>query len=167
MTTNALMELADRLANEAHKWTACGYDTDLSSMLREAAAQLRTAAAEGVRDEDMAMHWIDRYAAGIDETCQLDRVIDALTPNDSGAGRDGSLALEVAYTEARVWKVEAMAARKVCDEWNKSAIAEGYGKGNARACELLDAMDAARKAHEAKEEADTAIAGAAGEPNNG
>ena len=42
-------------------------------------------------DRDMAMHWIDRYAAGIDEECQLDRVIDALTPSLAGGGEVGEL----------------------------------------------------------------------------
>lgn len=61
-----------------------------------------------------------------------------------------SLGLEVAYREARVWKCEAMAARKLCEEWNELARQNGYGGGSVRAHEILDAMDAAR----AKEEAE-------------
>jgi hypothetical protein len=30
-------------------------------------------------DAGMAMHWIERYAAGIDEECQLDRIAEAFT----------------------------------------------------------------------------------------
>lgn len=37
-----------------------------------------TAPPQVVADTAMAMHWIDRYAAGIDDECQLDRVADAL-----------------------------------------------------------------------------------------
>lgn len=32
------------------------------------------------RDVEMAQHWIDRYAAGVDDDLQLDRVIEALCP---------------------------------------------------------------------------------------
>lgn len=41
-------------------------------------------------DWDMAMHWIDRYAAGIDCECQLDRIAHALgikPPNAEVTGR--------------------------------------------------------------------------------
>jgi hypothetical protein len=37
----------------------------------------------GEPDEDMARHWIDRYAAGIDEEPQMDRIIAALSPRSS------------------------------------------------------------------------------------
>lgn len=45
-------------------------------------AQDGAAAPEGeeYRDEAMAMHWIDRYAAGIDDEPQLDRIAEALAP---------------------------------------------------------------------------------------
>jgi hypothetical protein len=32
------------------------------------------------RDADMAWHWIDRYAAGIDDEPQLDRILDCVKP---------------------------------------------------------------------------------------
>lgn len=40
----------------------------------------RAEEASGVKapDIDMALHWIDRYAAGIDEEPQMSRILDAL-----------------------------------------------------------------------------------------
>lgn len=65
---------------------------ELASMMREPKAE--ALAGIGEPDEDMAMHWIDRYAAGIDETCQLDRVGDALTPSRAGGGEVGDAMVE-------------------------------------------------------------------------
>lgn len=74
------------------------------------------------------------------------------------------LALEVAYKEARVWRAEAEAARRMCKEWNELAIADGYGGGSVRAHEILDAMNKARAQHEAKEDADFAAIQKAKQP---
>jgi hypothetical protein len=56
------------------------------AVLAERIAALRSSPAMdgvGEPDEDMARHWIDRYAAGIDEEPQMDRIIAALSPRSS------------------------------------------------------------------------------------
>jgi hypothetical protein len=54
--------------------TAWSYH-DLPDMV-QALTQQRGSASY---DAGMAMHWIERYAAGIDEECQLDRIAEAFT----------------------------------------------------------------------------------------
>lgn len=67
---------------------------------RELVAELRRlttlrADAGGVvwRDEGMARHWIDRYAGGIDDEPQMDRILDCITApaaRDAGVPEDRS-----------------------------------------------------------------------------
>ena len=57
---------------------------------------LRAADSEIKNGSSDAMHWIDRYAAGWDAECQLDRIAEALrtTTPDSAAhdgGEDGEV----------------------------------------------------------------------------
>ena len=58
--------------------SAAQYHADVGSALTE--LQHRREAEVGVTapDIDMARHWIDRYAAGIDEEPQMSRILDAL-----------------------------------------------------------------------------------------
>lgn len=47
-------------------------------------------AAAAVPDVEMARHWIDRYASGIDHECQIDRVCEALGVPLAAAQKDGA-----------------------------------------------------------------------------
>jgi hypothetical protein len=40
----------------------------------------------GWRDEEMARHWIDRYAAGIDGEPQMDRILECVGTDAGQAG---------------------------------------------------------------------------------
>lgn len=59
-----------RAANVGH------YEETVIRALEQALTQQR---GEVSYDAGMAMHWIERYAAGIDEECQLDRIAEAFT----------------------------------------------------------------------------------------
>lgn len=69
---------SDRKMREALDWA--------TNAMRDRAALSQQ---PGVPDLAMAMHWIDRYAAGIDGECQLDRVCDALGVQYAAAPQPG------------------------------------------------------------------------------
>lgn len=74
MTTMGVMKKTGR-----GKWAPSDQAQPVADALRaieQALTQQRGAASY---DAGMAMHWIERYAAGIDEECQLDRIAEAFT----------------------------------------------------------------------------------------
>jgi hypothetical protein len=76
------------------KWQecSCGFSDPMGGYesCPECGAALAAEGVQAVEVEqrvgtDEAMHWIDRYAAGIDSECQIDRIIDAVAAD---AARD-------------------------------------------------------------------------------
>lgn len=82
----------------AHGWNACR--AAAIRTLEQALTQQRGSASYNA---GMAMHWIERYAAGIDEECQLDRIAEAFTtPHPSAdAVREDSARLDWIESQIR------------------------------------------------------------------
>lgn len=81
----ALSTVAEPLAGDALRTMAA--DTGPLTVAALVASELADAAPVA-GDEAMALHWIDRYASGIDAAPQLDRIRDALCPAASPAAAE-------------------------------------------------------------------------------
>lgn len=165
MTTNALMELADRLLDSQEQCDADGRMVAVSRQaLDELLSQLRTAAAEGETlsesDKDVAVaqavelaEYVERQAKGtmVDAARKFlslpyaQEIKARLTPTDSGAGRDGEF-MGVRIIEDRRLRPREM---MVCTGGQQHRYLIEYG--------MTPAIKVGRASH------DTALAGAAGE----
>ncbi|QLQ28474.1 MAG: hypothetical protein HZT39_09605 [Pseudoxanthomonas sp.] len=91
-------EWAKRLLPES-SFPVKDFDVEGMSITKEAAREavkqvaleqsLTQQRGEASYDAGMAMHWIERYAAGIDEECQLDRIAEAFTTPSPAQTRCG------------------------------------------------------------------------------
>lgn len=78
--TDAQLDAASDAGVEASRHDRSPYPAEIYAAMVAAAPAAPSAPAEGgdVPGANDAMHWIDRYASGIDEVCQLDRIAEAL-----------------------------------------------------------------------------------------